>query len=311
MGYVVVVEDEDAIRENIMEILQLENYMTKGFSRPVEFINHIKSVGSDDIDLIITDITMPILSGIEMIQKASDFCSLQQIPVLYLTALGDENTITNAYNTQDITLTVDYVVKPFQLTWLLAKVKTMVTLKTKNDNLRHANEDIVKMNLEITSILDTIDSKNSYLIGRLKAVMTKKNLEVDKMLEVVRDLIPKIAVNDLASLKFVANIIEKNKEIIERIIREPTEDDEFFKILPKTAEPLRTAIWDIEQTIKLFISLGIISQSSIDKISFEETSFYEILLKNYEDGRFSTEQFKAFMNDTKFKKSSDEDVILF
>ncbi|HBD94955.1 MAG: hypothetical protein A2015_08360 [Spirochaetes bacterium GWF1_31_7] len=311
MGYVAVVEDEDTIRENIIEILHIENYQVKGFSRPIEFINYLKNVCSDDIDLIITDIMMPLLSGIEMIQKVSDFCPLHQIPVLYLTALGDENTITNAYNTVESTLTVDYVVKPFQLTWLLAKVKTMISLKTKNDNLRHANEDIVKMNLEITSILDTIDSENSYLIGRLKSVITKKNLEVDKMLEVVRDLIPKIAVNDLASLKFVANIIEKNNDIIERIVREPTEDDEFFKILPKTAEPLRTAIWDIEQTIKLFISLGIISQSSIDKISFEETSFYEILLKNYENGRFSTEQFKAFMNDTKFKKSTDDDVIIF
>lgn len=312
MGYIVTVEDEEGIRNNIVEILELEDFKTIGFPSPVDFIEHIKKNGIDEIDLIITDIMMPVMTGIEMIKRTGTSDSLINIPVIYLTALGDQHTIEGAYDTCHYVLTVDYIIKPFQTSWFIAKIRTMVALKKKNSELRLANEEIMKTNLEIRDILDKIDSENHYLVDRLKSILSKTNMEIDKKLSVVKELMPKIAVNDLASLKFVAEIIERNRNVIEKIIREPTEEDEFFKILPKTAEPLRTAIWDIEQTIKLFISLGIVEQDSIDKIKFEETSFYEILLNNYKQGGFSTEQFQLFLEDTKFnRKRDDSDIILF
>ncbi len=78
-------------------------------------------------DLIILDITMPVMDGVTMLGKLKESEDLKQIPVIMLTAeSGRENV---AYIAR---LGVrDYIVKPFKEDQLLEKVGRVVTLQPK------------------------------------------------------------------------------------------------------------------------------------------------------------------------------------
>jgi two-component system OmpR family response regulator len=114
---ILVVDDDADIREVLR--IQLEN---KGYSVS-EAANGNDAVAAvtdnPDIDLIILDIMMPGLSGI-------DACTLirriSSAPVLFLTAKSKESDKTEAYeNGGD-----DYLVKPFSQAELLMKVRSLL-----------------------------------------------------------------------------------------------------------------------------------------------------------------------------------------
>ncbi len=78
-------------------------------------------------DLIILDITMPVMDGVTMLTKLKESAELKNIPVIMLTAeSGRENV---AYIAK---LGVrDYLVKPFQDAQLIDKVQRVITLQSK------------------------------------------------------------------------------------------------------------------------------------------------------------------------------------
>ena len=78
-------------------------------------------------DLIVLDITMPIMDGITMLTKLKENPDLKSIPVIMLTAeSGRENVAFIAK------LGVrDYLVKPFQDAQLIEKVQRVISLQPK------------------------------------------------------------------------------------------------------------------------------------------------------------------------------------
>jgi two-component system cell cycle response regulator len=78
-------------------------------------------------DLIVLDITMPVMDGVTMLTKLKESTELKSIPVIMLTAeSGRENV---AYIAK---LGVrDYLVKPFKDDQLIEKVKRVITLQPK------------------------------------------------------------------------------------------------------------------------------------------------------------------------------------
>ena len=76
-------------------------------------------------DLIILDITMPVMTGIEMLSKLKAENDLKQIPVIMLTAeSGKENVM------QIVKMGVkDYIVKPFKGEQLIERAKNILKLR--------------------------------------------------------------------------------------------------------------------------------------------------------------------------------------
>jgi DNA-binding response OmpR family regulator len=76
-------------------------------------------------DLIILDITMPVMNGIEMLGKLKAENDLKDIPVIMLTAeSGKENVM------QIVKMGVkDYIVKPFKGEQLIERAKNIIKLK--------------------------------------------------------------------------------------------------------------------------------------------------------------------------------------
>ena len=114
-GTILLIEDDEDIRESIRILLESENYIIKEAENGRNGLELL----SEDIDLVILDIMMPGISGLrtcEEIRKRS------YVPVLFLTAKAQESD-------KLIGLMVggdDYLPKPFSYAELLGRVKALV-----------------------------------------------------------------------------------------------------------------------------------------------------------------------------------------
>ena len=126
---ILIVEDEQEVRENIIELLIHNNYNPQGASNGHEALK----VLDDWIpDLIISDIMMPVMDGYAFLEIVKDTKILNQIPFIFLTAKNDSDEM------QKCTLMgVDlFLSKPFKIQDLvqIIEVKIERFLKIKNGN---------------------------------------------------------------------------------------------------------------------------------------------------------------------------------
>lgn len=109
---ILIVEDEDMIREGISDYLADCGYETiqaaDGLEALEQFSNH-------QVDLILLDIQMPKLNGLEVL---SEIRKSSQVPVLMLTAFQDEEYKMSAF----AALADGYLEKPFSLSLLKVRV---------------------------------------------------------------------------------------------------------------------------------------------------------------------------------------------
>jgi DNA-binding response OmpR family regulator len=78
-------------------------------------------------DLIILDITMPVMTGIEMLEKLKTERDLKEIPVIMLTAESGKDNVMKI-----VKMGVrDYMVKPFKGDQLIERAKTILKLAPK------------------------------------------------------------------------------------------------------------------------------------------------------------------------------------
>lgn len=311
---IAVIDDEIDICNQLKLILSKQNYEVETWESGSDFLDYVKNNSLEGYSLIITDIMMPEISGTEMIEELCKINALKNIPVLFLSILGEDVEIVKAHESAADTLSVDYLTKPFQIGWLIKKVDNLVKLHDYYNELVTTREDLSMINIELEQLLDESKSINDYLTERLKKIIVKQNSSITKQLKTVRSLMPNIANNDLGLLKFVLDVIDNSQNVIkEMVLGATSEEEELFKILPKTIEPLMTAIADIEQVFNIFITMGIISKEDLINVNIENTSFYEILYKMYSNGYFSQQLFEKFLEDARFKfgDESDDSVQLF
>ena len=87
----------------------------------------------ENVELILLDIMMPYMDGYETCKILKANPKTQNIPIIFITAKIDEDSIEKAYETGGL----DYVTKPFKPRELLARIKTQLKLKFLIDNLEY------------------------------------------------------------------------------------------------------------------------------------------------------------------------------
>ena len=89
-------------------------------------------------DLILLDIMMPGISGYEVLEQLQQIPALQDIPVIFTTAMDAEED-----EQRGIVLgAVDYLTKPLKPAIVLARVSTHIELKLARDRLQHVNDSL-------------------------------------------------------------------------------------------------------------------------------------------------------------------------
>ena len=115
--HILVVDDERDIREIVRILLESRGYCAECAASGSEAIAYIEA--HPDTDLVVMDIMMPGLSGVE---ACAEIRKYSQAPILFLTAKTMESDKLQAYGAGGD----DYLGKPFSQTELLMKVDSLL-----------------------------------------------------------------------------------------------------------------------------------------------------------------------------------------
>ncbi len=153
---VLIVDDEEKIREVLVEYAEFEGYECMEASDGMEAV---KLVRENDFDVIIMDIMMPRLDGFSAVKEIK---KIKDIPVLMLSARGEEYDKLFGF---EIGID-DYVVKPFSPKEVMARINRLVKRN------KQSNEVLKFKGLEID-----MAGRNVYVDGK-KVVLTPKEYEL-------------------------------------------------------------------------------------------------------------------------------------
>jgi two-component system, OmpR family, alkaline phosphatase synthesis response regulator PhoP len=116
---ILIVDDEPDILELLGFQLESAGYKTVRAPNGREAL----SILNDElVDVAILDVMLPGLSGIDICRKMRTMPRLKEIPVLFLTARGEESDIIDGFRSGGS----DYVTKPFSSRVLLARVEALL-----------------------------------------------------------------------------------------------------------------------------------------------------------------------------------------
>ena len=121
MSRILLLEDDTMIASGILYALETEGYETNhatGIKDARSFIEHY------NFDLAIIDMQLPDGTGFDV----SEIFKNNATSVIFLTVVDDENTIVRAFDEG----AQDYIVKPFRIRELLARVRRILSANIKN-----------------------------------------------------------------------------------------------------------------------------------------------------------------------------------
>ena len=118
-GRVLVVEDEPDIRDLLAFHLEREGYLVTRASTGAEALRQLRATAPD---LVILDLMLPEMDGLEVCRRLRADAGTAALPVIMLTAKGDEvDRVVGLEIGAD-----DYIVKPFSPKELLARVRAVL-----------------------------------------------------------------------------------------------------------------------------------------------------------------------------------------
>jgi DNA-binding response OmpR family regulator len=123
MNRILLIEDEERIAELIKKSLEEQNYSV---TVAWDGITGKKLAVANDFELIITDIVLPGLNGIELCKEIRVL--KPNAPIIMLTALGTTDDKVDGFDAG----ADDYLVKPFDFRELLARIRAVINRKSVN-----------------------------------------------------------------------------------------------------------------------------------------------------------------------------------
>lgn len=127
---ILIVDDTPKNIQVVASVLQTQGhelaFATNGYKA-------LSAIEKTQFDLILLDVMMPGIDGYETCKQLKKMKSGEHVPVIFLTAKTDEESIVMGFDCGG----VDYVTKPFNQRELLSRVETHLKLKDYEDNLEN------------------------------------------------------------------------------------------------------------------------------------------------------------------------------
>lgn len=126
----------------------------------------LDSIATQVPDLLLLDIQMPDIDGIEVCKRLQSDPHTASIPIIFLTARTETDDIVRGFESG----AVDYITKPFFFTELLARVRTHLKIKKYSDIITSQNQNLQRLHQEKNELLGIITHDITNPITRLQAV---------------------------------------------------------------------------------------------------------------------------------------------
>ncbi len=237
---ILVVDDDPDNREIVELRLKSQNYEVATAGDGLEGLERARALTPD---VIILDVMMPRMDGIEALKALKADESLPFMPVIMLTAKGDlKNVVEGLDNGAD-----DYLVKPIEQSALLARVRAMLRMKALQSKVQEQATELARLN------------------DGLQVCVTEQVAEIQRMQQLKRFLAPQLA--EVILSKGDANLLEgQRREIVSLFcdmrgftaFAETSEPEDVIKVLHQYHETLGPIIHRFEGTIERFTGDGML-----------------------------------------------------
>ena len=153
---ILVVDDEEIVVDLHKRMLEKDGYEVIIAHNGAEAL---ELVATETPDLILTDVFMPEMNGLELCEELKKSEQTNLIPVIMVTAVDDyDNKIRGIETGAD-----DFLAKPVRSRELYARVKSLLRIKTLTDNLESAETVIF-------SLANAIEAKDPFTKGHIDRV---------------------------------------------------------------------------------------------------------------------------------------------
>jgi two-component system, OmpR family, alkaline phosphatase synthesis response regulator PhoP len=212
MKKILVIEDEVAVRANIAELLDEEDYEVitaeNGFVGILWAQEHLP-------DLIICDMMMPALDGRDVLKALREDCFTESIPFIFLTARADKSDIRVGMNLG----ADDYLTKPFSRQELLDTVEARLQKHQSSERRYYqAHERVASLQQQVQELQQGQEEKVRDLEQRLQGAAPKLSRAIkllanippgiyrDSCLELLQDTFDEeiIAIKELPDLSEIS-----------------------------------------------------------------------------------------------------------
>ena len=160
---VLIVDDEKSIVKGLKSYLEQDDMQVDTAYDGEEAVDKARA---DIYDIILLDIMLPKLSGLEVCQIIREF---SDVPIIMLTAKGDDmdKIIGLEYGADD------YITKPFNILEVKARIKARLRRNSRNDESKDSKTNVIeKKGLKIET-----DSRRVYINGK-EVSLTAKEFEL-------------------------------------------------------------------------------------------------------------------------------------
>jgi putative two-component system response regulator len=163
-GTIFVVDDDRYVLESVTTLMKEFGFTVISFDNGQEAIRRF---ASEPVDLVLTDINMPGMTGIELLEKIRYLD--RETPVLLMTAYADLDTAVKAIQKGAF----DFIIKPYRPPYLLHAVEKGINFKRltniEKNYKRELEHTVEKRTAELNEALSKLTRMSSEIIERLTA----------------------------------------------------------------------------------------------------------------------------------------------
>jgi diguanylate cyclase (GGDEF)-like protein len=156
---ILIIDDSEDILELISRILIQESFLPIPMTSPVKALKMVNR----NIDVIILDLMMPEMNGLDFLKKIREKTEFHHIPIIVITAkLNNEEDIVNLFKSG----ANDYITKPFLKDELIARIRSHANLKKNTERLFKTNNKLLSRNNDLQKALKREEVLNEKILER-------------------------------------------------------------------------------------------------------------------------------------------------
>lgn len=192
MKHILLIEDNDEVRENTSEILELANYKVTAAANGKE---GIEAAMKSKPDLIICDVMMPVLDGYGVLHLLNKNVELADIPFIFLTAKAERTDLRKGMEMG----ADDYITKPFSDVELLNAVESRLKKREKLLENIASHEDALNKFIDVakqTVSLENLKEEADTNVYRKKQIIYSEGNYPNKLFYIRKGKVRTFKSND-------------------------------------------------------------------------------------------------------------------
>ena len=205
---VLVVDDIPKNLQVVGTMLRNEGYEVMGATSGADAL---ESVRVELPDLILLDLMMPEMDGLEVCRRFKEDAAVRSIPVIFLTASNEMEHLVKGFEAG----AVDYITKPFNAPELLARVRTHLELRHARERLREMNDEKNEfMGIaahDLRNPLSAIKGFSEMIVEDAQSLRRREAKDPELCFKELEECGDRIGVTTRRMMEMVQNLLDANR----------------------------------------------------------------------------------------------------